>query len=101
MSVQSEFARLGALIRQLQGALGGKTIRGGQAACVFTASAVSAVAVVAHGLGTTPTEVTFGALDLNVDGVALVGLDATNLSIQARYTGAVSGTATIMWHASA
>lgn len=94
-------SRVGSLIRQLQGALGGKTWRSGQASCVFSGGATSAVATVPHGLGATPSTVTFGAFDLNVDGIALVGLDDTNLQIQARYATGIAGTATIMWHATA
>jgi hypothetical protein len=94
-------AQIQTLIRQLQGALGGKSFRSGTAGCVFTASAVSATATVAHGLPRSPSSVTFGAFDLNVDGISLVSVDATNIVIQARYAASVTGTAFIMWHATA
>lgn len=45
------------LIRQLQGMLGGKSIRGGSATATFTAAPISAQVTIPHGLPTTPSEV--------------------------------------------
>lgn len=52
-----DFQRHASLIRQLQGALGGMTIRGGTSTVAFTASTDSANQTVAHGLGRPPLAV--------------------------------------------
>jgi len=57
MSLASDIQRAFTLIRQLQGALDGKTIRVGTGTLVFTASTDSADATITHGLGTMPTTV--------------------------------------------
>jgi hypothetical protein len=48
------FDRQGSLIRQLQGALGGRSFTFGTATLTFTASTNSAGITVTHGLGKTP-----------------------------------------------
>jgi hypothetical protein len=57
MSLDADIGRLGSLIRQLQGALGGRTVRGGAGTVTFPGASVSNVATVTHGLGRTPAQV--------------------------------------------
>lgn len=53
----SSLDRLWSLIRQLQGAMGGKSERSGSSTLTFTASNLSDVPTITHGLGFEPTEV--------------------------------------------
>lgn len=94
--------RLGSLIRQLQGALGGKTIKVGTDTVTFTAATNSAAKTVTHGLGTTPVAITaFGIGDTGVLGIFYDCINtpgSTSFDIVGyRPAGAISGTKTFTW----
>lgn len=90
--------RLAALVRQLQGAVGGRKFRAGTASLSWSASTTAGVTVT-HGLGETPTVVL-----LTVHGTpsALVTahphtIGATTFAIQGVHAGVVTETRTVSW----
>lgn len=92
MDIYAELKRLGSLIRQLQGALGGKAFVGGNASISFSAASSSSVTVT-HGLGTTPTVVMAVASGNSSNVNCAVGaVGATTFTLKAQYLDGVSRT---------
>jgi hypothetical protein len=95
----SDTDRLAVLIRQLQGALGGLSIRSGSATLQFTASATANVTVT-HGLTDTPTSV---VATVDVSGTAnhihaeVFSVGATTFRIQGFATASITDTHTVYW----
>lgn len=90
---------LGVLVRQLQGALGGRALAAGQSTVSFSAASVSASKVVTHGLGSMPT---FAAcVPNNNTGIAysVVARTATTITVQGWTTagGSITSTPTFDW----
>jgi len=83
--VLARLERLSSLVRQLQGALGGQTCRGSSSSGTWAGGSPETTAVVAHGLGVTPTSVTvtpIGSSNVlaSVDG----GADDTSFTVRLR-----------------
>jgi hypothetical protein len=94
--------RLWSLIRQLQGALDGKTIRSGTATLTWPGgSQTTSVATVTHGLPATPTEVVATAKNPPVDAWVWTGTPgATTVDLAARTSAAAPAggtTVTVSW----
>lgn len=99
--------RLATLVRQLQGALGGKTRVSGQATATWAAGAAAAGTVtVTHGLGATPEYV--AAHSISTGGpynvlVQPINVGATTFQLVAAFsngaTWAAGGSHTIAWEA--
>lgn len=91
------------LIRQLQGALDGKSIRIGTATLTYTASATSAATTIPHGLGTTPTHInsigTTGLAKLHVVNYVSGSRNGTDFQLQSetRDGAAVTGSISVFW----
>jgi hypothetical protein len=89
--------RLSVLVRQLQGMLGGKAIRGGTGEVTFTASNGSATTTIAHGLGGVPASVQITA----TEGVGInyqATKDATNIYVIGDYPfGVLTDTLSFDW----
>jgi hypothetical protein len=101
MDLFAELQRLGSLIRQLQGALGGRSIATGSSSSVFTASASAADVTIAHGLPNAPT---FARATCTNSGLVewwVVSKDATSIVFRGYTTtnAAVTFTATFDWFA--
>lgn len=96
------FDRQGSLIRQLQGALGGKARRSGTAVLTWPGgSQVTNAPTVTHGLRRTPTEVVVSVQSTPVDAYAWTnGLGSATFGVAAKTSSAApaAGTAlTISW----
>jgi hypothetical protein len=87
---------LGPLIRQLQGALGGRTIRAGVTTASFTASALSTDMSVDHGLPTTPIAVVVSSQDRQAKAGAF-GYTSTQFTLRAKYDSVITGTIDVAW----
>jgi hypothetical protein len=91
------------LIRQLQGALDGKSVRVGTATLTYTAAAVSAAATVNHGLGVTPDFVIAGgttsAADRHVVNYVAGSRNSTSFQLQSEVAdgSAVSLSISVFW----
>jgi hypothetical protein len=82
------------LIRQLQGMLGGKSIRAG-VADVSTSAAVSGATTVTHGLGRTPMAVMLTALSSGVTSENAASVGSTTFDINITYVDGTARTATV------
>jgi hypothetical protein len=97
----SALDRLWPLIRQLQGALDGRTIRSGTETLTWSASANSGTVTVTHGLPAAPTEVTatskgapgFG----NIPNCNVFAISDTTFALNAEVKTAFSGSVTVSW----
>jgi hypothetical protein len=87
---------LGPLIRQLQGALGGMSIRAGVTTASFTASALSTDASVDHGLPTTPVAVVVSSQDRQAKAGAF-SYTSTQFTLRAKYDSVITGTIDVAW----
>lgn len=77
-----ELKRLWSLIRQVQGALGGRTVRSGSTTITFTASNLSDVPTVTHDLGGTPSEVIVSTNSRVIHAASVSGsIDATSFQV--------------------
>lgn len=86
MSLADDIQRAFRLIGQLQGALGGKTIRGGTDTVVFDGSSYqSAILDVPHDLGVVPETVELTS-HTTLIGFARVGKDASKIQVRGYYT---------------
>ena len=94
MDIYAELKRLGSLVRQLQGALGGKSLNTGTGSVAFSAAS-SANVTVAHGLPGIPSYADAIATNSIAIGFKFVSADATNINFTAFTTGSTSITATI------
>lgn len=93
-------AQIQALIRQLQGALGGKSMRTGSSSAVFSAAS-NQTATFAHGLPRVPSYVDgISTNSVNI-GFQLVSADATNATLRVFTTTGlnISATITFDWFA--
>ena len=100
MDIFAELKRLGALIRQLQGALGGKAYASGSVTLSWSASTTSGDGVVAHGLPTTPTSVQVTPRSIPFSGTITVkcrARDATNITINGEASSSSTGNVTVDW----
>jgi hypothetical protein len=93
---------LAVLIGQLQGALGGKTIRVGTDTMTWTASTDAGPKTIAHGLGRAPVVVfvTNGDTVGSYPGIAaftVLNVSATTFDTYGRTAGAITGTKAIFW----
>lgn len=101
MDIYAELKRLGALIRQLQGALDGKATKVGTDSVTFTAAVNSAAKTVTHGLGTTPSSVQANGAG-GVQGVfyEVSTITATTFDVVGFHpAGAISATYAFTWAA--
>jgi hypothetical protein len=94
--------RLARLVTQLQGALGGKTIRTGSDSATWPTAERSNTVTVAHGLAGTPTFAQASSRDVDI-AYAVTGRDATNITVRGRYLPgtAINTTHTFDWEAHA
>jgi hypothetical protein len=92
----------GPLIRQLQGAVGGRSFRDGQNTVTFTAASNSAAKTVTHGLGRIPTQVQANGLS-GANGVfyEVIAITSTTFDVIGWHpAGAISATYGFGWFAS-
>ena len=102
MDVFAELRRLGALIRQLQGALGGKSYTSGSLTLTWSSSTTSGDGVAAHGLPATPTSVLVAPRSIPFSGTITVkcrARDATNITINGEASSSSSGSVVVDWFA--
>lgn len=93
--------RLATLIRQLQGMLGGKSVRSGQSTLTFTAAVTSNTVSVTHGLRKVPTEVVATSFNApafgNIPTCNAFGYGATSFSLNGEVKTAFTGTVVVSW----
>jgi hypothetical protein len=105
MSLADDLKKAFTLIRQLQDAINGKTVRSGSNTVTFTASGVSSTRTVTHELGATPASIQLTDIDSSgrvVSRVVNGSVNDTTFQVVARSDdeSAISGTATFYWSAS-
>lgn len=93
--------RIWSLVRQLQTALAGRTIRSGTATLTFSASTNSTGTVVTHGLGKVPTEVVATSLSApafgRIPNCTTTTYTDTTFTLNGEVKTAFSGTADVCW----